>query len=67
MNIETNHKRGFTFLELTIILAVIGLLAAVAIPSLVKAHRAARMNAQMHGLHKMDGSKTGEHLHQRQL
>ena len=42
----TNHKKaGFTLVEIMIVVAIIGLLAAIAIPNFVKARTTAQVNA----------------------
>jgi prepilin-type N-terminal cleavage/methylation domain-containing protein len=57
MNIKTNRKGGFTLVEIMIVVAIIGLLAAIAIPNFVKARSTAQMNACINNLHQIDGAK----------
>lgn len=50
-------KSGFTLVEIMIVVAIIGLLAAIAIPSFVKARNTARTNACINNLRQIDSAK----------
>ena len=51
------NKRGFTLVEIMIVVAIIGLLAAIAIPSFVKARNTSRQNACINHLRQIDSAK----------
>ena len=51
-------KGGFTLVEIMIVVAIIGLLAAVAIPNFVRARERAQTNACIANLKQIDGAKT---------
>jgi len=56
MKIRTVHKAGFTLVEIMIVVAIIGLLAAIAVPNFVKARTTAQMNACINNLRQIDGA-----------
>jgi prepilin-type N-terminal cleavage/methylation domain-containing protein len=57
MKIKTSHKSGFTLVEIMIVVAIVGFLAAIAIPNLVKARSTSQMNACINNLRQIDAAK----------
>ena len=56
MKHRTNRKSGFTLVEIMIVVAIIGLLAAIAIPNFIKARTTSQMNACINNLRQVDGA-----------
>jgi prepilin-type N-terminal cleavage/methylation domain-containing protein len=56
MKVNTTKTAGFTLVEIMIVVAIIGLLAAIAIPNFVRARTTSQTNACINNLRQMDGA-----------
>ncbi len=54
MRINTSRKAGFTLVEIMIVVAIIGLLAAIAIPNFIRARTTSQANACINNLRQID-------------
>jgi prepilin-type N-terminal cleavage/methylation domain-containing protein len=57
MKLDKHKKSGFTLVEIMIVVAIIGLLAAIAIPNFARARTTSQANACINNLRQIDGAK----------
>jgi prepilin-type N-terminal cleavage/methylation domain-containing protein len=67
MKVQNAKKAGFTLVEIMIVVAIIGLLAAIAIPNFVRARATSQKNACINNLRQIDGAKQQWALETHQL
>src|SRR6186713_1941250 len=67
MQLNTSRRSAFTLVEIMIVVAIIGLLAAIAIPNFIKAREASQKNACIANLKQIDGAKNTWALEQKKV
>ena len=67
MQLKTSRRSAFTLVEIMIVVAIIGLLAAIAIPNFIKARELSQKNACIANLKQIDGAKNTWALEQKKV
>ena len=67
MQLKTSRRSAFTLVEIMIVVAIIGLLAAIAIPNFIKAREASQKNACIANMKQIDGAKNTWALEQKKV